>query len=313
MSKPVRALVDEGILRSAELAEVVPPDDPRRVAASIAMFERLAEHWSLRGSERQALLGGVSKSTWSEWRQRPSGARLKADTRERIANLFAIDLNLHSLFAPEFADRWVRSASAAFAGESPLVTMLRGRVEDVITVRRYLERVRTSSPDDREHLGTPIDTADVAVSYLAREAEANDALAASLRRGVAYLEVLASLRRGVAYLEVLSSKEPMKYRPVLASAASALASWLQAAPDDGYAVDRLVATTNEAEALLRKALEIRRQLAAEDDRYTVDQLDALVHLERLLIKLGKTDEAAAASLEADKLLEECALRNRDTA
>lgn len=300
MSKPVRALVDEGILRSAELAEVVPPDDPRRVAASIAMFERLAEHWSLRGSERQALLGGVSKSTWSEWRQRPSGARLKADTRERIANLFAIDLNLHSLFAPEFADRWVRSASAAFAGESPLVTMLRGRVEDVITVRRYLERVRTSSPDDREHLGTPIDTADVAVSYLAREAEANDALA-------------ASLRRGVAYLEVLSSKEPMKYRPVLASAASALASWLQAAPDDGYAVDRLVATTNEAEALLRKALEIRRQLAAEDDRYTVDQLDALVHLERLLIKLGKTDEAAAASLEADKLLEECALRNRDTA
>jgi|GEM_PF-87507 len=300
MSKPVRALVDEGILRSAELAEVVPPDDPRRVAASIAMFERLAEHWSLRGSERQALLGGVSKSTWSEWRQRPSGARLKADTRERIANLFAIDLNLHSLFAPEFADRWVRSASAAFAGESPLVTMLRGRVEDVITVRRYLERVRTSSPDDREHLGTPIDTADVAVSYLAREAEANDALA-------------ASLRRGVAYLEVLTSKEPMKYRPVLASAASALASWLQAAPDDGYAVDRLVATTNEAEALLRKALEIRRQLAAEDDRYTVDQLDALVHLERLLIKLGKTDEAAAASLEADKLLEECALRNRDTA
>jgi DNA-binding MarR family transcriptional regulator len=131
-----------------EQATSMEASDPRRIAASIAMFERLVEHWSLRRDERETLLGGVPKSTWSEWKQRPALARLKADTRERIANLYTIDLNAHSLFAPEFADRWVRGPNAAFQGQSPLSAMLRGKVEDVIGVRRYLERIRTSSPAD---------------------------------------------------------------------------------------------------------------------------------------------------------------------
>ena len=146
-------------------AKSIEAGDPRRVAASIAMFERLSEHWTLRRAERETLLGGVPKSTWSEWRQRPALTRLKSDTRERIANLFSIDLNAHSLFAPEFADRWVREPNAAFQGQSPITVMLQGRVEDIIVVRRYLERIRTSSPDDvwssRGHR-----TETVAVSYL---------------------------------------------------------------------------------------------------------------------------------------------------
>jgi hypothetical protein len=127
-------------------AREIPADDPRRIAASIAMFEQLAGHWALRGDERETLLGGISKSTWSEWKQRPLSARMKPDTRERIANLFTIDLNAHSLFAPEFADRWVRQPNAAFEGQSAADVMLRGKVEDIVSVRRYLERVRSSSP-----------------------------------------------------------------------------------------------------------------------------------------------------------------------
>ena len=92
------------VARLAKEAEAMDVRDPRRLAASLAMFERLSEHWSLRGDEREMLLGGIPKQTWSEWRQRPNSARIKSDTRERIANLFAIDLNAHSLFAPEFAD-----------------------------------------------------------------------------------------------------------------------------------------------------------------------------------------------------------------
>ena len=134
----------------------MPANDPLRLAASIAMFDRLAEHWSLCANERETLLGGVSKSTWRGWRGRRTTARIKSDTRERIANLFLIDLNAHSLFAPEFADRWVREPNAAFQGESPMSTMLRGKVEDVIDVRRYLERIRTSFPTDASK-GKPID------------------------------------------------------------------------------------------------------------------------------------------------------------
>lgn len=135
--------------RLADDASDMAAGDPRRIRASLAMFDRVADHWSLRGGERETLLGGVSKSTWSEWRQRPDSARLKADTRERIANLLTIDLHAHSLFAPEFADRWVRSPNTAFGGESPLGTMLGGRVEDIFSVRRYLERVANSSGDER--------------------------------------------------------------------------------------------------------------------------------------------------------------------
>lgn len=124
----------------------MPADDPRRVAASIAMFVRLAEHWSLRGAEGETLLGGISNSTWSEWRQHPAAARIKADTRERIAELFTIDLTVHALFGAEFADRWIREPNAALGGESPLARMLRGKVEDINMVRRHLERVRTSLP-----------------------------------------------------------------------------------------------------------------------------------------------------------------------
>jgi Protein of unknown function (DUF2384) len=149
-----------------EQAKSMEASDPRRIAASIAMFDRLAEHWSLRGDEREMLLGGVPKSTWSEWKHRPRAARIRADTRERIANLFAIDLNAHSLFAPEFADRWVRSPNAAFGGDTPMSLMVRGKFEDVIGIRRYLESIRTSSPFEAARSQRAPSLAMQAVSYL---------------------------------------------------------------------------------------------------------------------------------------------------
>jgi uncharacterized protein (DUF2384 family) len=147
---------EEGVRSTPDIARLlreaaeIPQNDPRRGAASLAMFDQLSEHWSLRGDERETLLGGVSKSTWSEWKQKPLSARIRPDTRERIANMFTIDLNAHSLFAPEFADVWVRQPHAAFDGKSPLSVMLRGKVEDLVFVRRHLERVRTSSSPARD-------------------------------------------------------------------------------------------------------------------------------------------------------------------
>jgi hypothetical protein len=127
----------------APTARTIPAGDPRRVVASIAMFDCLSEHWSLCGDEREILLGGIPNSIWSRWKQHPPAARIERDTRERIVNLFTIYLNAHSLFAPEFADRWVRAQNAAFGGISPISVMLQGKIEDIINVRRYLERIRT--------------------------------------------------------------------------------------------------------------------------------------------------------------------------
>ncbi len=205
-------------------ARSIPENDPRRTAASIAMFDRLSEHWSLRGEERETLLGGVSKSTWSEWRQRPLSARVKPDTRERIANLYLIDLNAHSLFAPEFADRWVRQRNAAFGGEAPVAVMLRGKVENIVAVRTYLERVRTSSA-----------AADSSV----------EAISEPLQRESTRTE----LERAVAIFESLVRAQPGEFESSFASAVISLASHLAQSGEIAAAVQTL-----------RQAIEIREKI-----------------------------------------------------
>ena len=212
------AAADQTLLL-VDQAQAMGASDPRRVAASVAMFERLAEHWSLRWDERETLLGGIAKSTWSEWRQRPMTARIKPDTRERIANLFTIDWNAHSLFAPEFADRWIRRPNADFDNESPLTMMLRGKVEDVISVRRYLERVRTSSAATPEAVRFGATSKEPLVSCLPGEAialEDDDG-------------AIPALRRATAIYEKLSRRKPDRYGPVLDATLSALAMSLEGA------------------------------------------------------------------------------------
>ena len=222
----------------------MPIRDPRRIAASVAMLERLSEHWSLRGDERETLLGGVPKSTWSEWRQRPAFARIRPDTRERIANLFTIDVNAHALFAPEFADRWVREPNSAFGGESPMSTMLHGKLEDVIAVRRYLERIRSSSPTSPSRPSrVPVETTP-AVSYLPGDAVDVDDEGA----------VLSALRQAAAIYERLALREPARYLPVLAAALNALGKCLEERNDA------------EAAPILRRAFEIQSRVASQARR-----------------------------------------------
>jgi hypothetical protein len=276
---PAKAVDPAAMLRLADDAKAIPAADPRRMAASFAMFERLSEHWSLRGDEREMLLGGIPKSTWSEWRQRPASARMKSDTRERIANLFTIDLNVHALFAPEFADRWVREPNAAFGGASPLSTMLRGRVEDVISIRRYLERVRTSSPSDPGRADESRAANDLAVSYLPGAALGSTGETA-----------VPALRQAVAMYERLALDEPSRYRPALASASHTLAVGLDAHDDP------------EALPVLRRAVEVLHDLAAEQVDYEAELLGSLLDLRRLLLKLGHAAEAQAVLMQSRNLL-----------
>ncbi len=145
-ARPDKQASDEYLPGLLDEASRMPADDPRRRAASIAMFDRVAQHWRLDGEERQRLLGGVTKSTWSDWKRRPPAARIRPDTRERIANLFAIDMMTHSIFAPEFADAWVRRPHPSFGDESALAIMVRGKIEDIVSVRRHLESVGAGAP-----------------------------------------------------------------------------------------------------------------------------------------------------------------------
>lgn len=267
-----------GIARVAEQAETMPPDDRRRIAASVAMFERLADHWSLRADDRETLLGGISKSTWSEWRQRPASARIKVDTRERVANLFTIDLNAHALFAPEFADRWVREPNAAFAGQSPLSTMLRGRIEDIIGVRHYLERIRTSSAPDAAGPGITANEPKLAVSYLPGTAIEPGEDAA-----------LSVLREAVAIYEQLGSDGSSQYQPGLASALRSLATCLDERNDP------------ESLAVARRAAAVGERVLREQPAYAIDMLGVYSQLRELLTKSGDRAEAKAVSMKARRV------------
>lgn len=204
-----------GLVEAAREAATMAEDDPRRTTASVAMFERLADHWSLRAAERTTLLGGVTKSTWSEWRAHPQGARIKADARERIANLYTIDLHLHAFFGPEFADGWIRSPNEGLGGASPMAIMLRGRVEDVIAIRSHLERVLSSSGDDEPAYEAPL-----AVSYLPGDAA-----------GAPEQSSIDDLRAIIERCERLERREPDRYLSALTSSLVALAAALADAGD----------------------------------------------------------------------------------
>jgi uncharacterized protein (DUF2384 family) len=239
-----QAHVGNTLARLALEAESISVDDPRRIRASLAMFDQVSKHWKLRENEREKLLGGVSKSTWSEWRQRSGGARLRSDTRERIANLFAIDLNAHSIFAEEFADRWVREPNEFFAGASPLTTMLRGNVEDVITVRRYLEGVRTSSAVERPLTAESEQSEPSAVAYLPGEAMLDEKSA------------IRALEYASGIYERLSLHDPTKYRAALGAALATLATSLDKAQDI------------EAPSVLRRAVTMLQEVDAEEPPIT---------------------------------------------
>jgi hypothetical protein len=158
--------------------------------------------------------------------------------------------------------------------------MLRGKVEDVITIRRYLERVRTASPSERSSSAIAETPENRAVSFLPGHAvAAADEDAA-----------LPALHHAAEIYGRLALVDPSRYRPAHASALHALAVGL----GEG----------NEPEALLalRQSLEIRRQLAAEESEYEGELLGGLLELHRRLIKLGARAEAHAVWLESRELV-----------
>jgi hypothetical protein len=228
-------------------AEAIEADDPRRIKAALAMFERLSRHWNLSEDDRTILLGGISSATFHRWIERPDSASLTADTRERIANLYAIDLNAHSLFASEFADQWVRQSNEAFNGRSALARMLDGGIEDIISVRQYLDRARWSAPQTADDIRAE----PISLSLLPGEA-VDDAAR------------VPALRQAVEIYQNLSRHDPARYRFPLSATMTALADALQkdSADEANFMFQEAVSLAYDAsaqndmiEVLLRQAID----------------------------------------------------------
>jgi hypothetical protein len=112
--------------------------------SAIRLFMKLADVWQLNVDQRCRLLGDISKPTYHNWQNGKFGT-LSRDQIERISLLLGIHRGLKLLFADDAAGmRWLKSANAdiPFGERSPLERALRGSVNDLYAVRRYIDAWR---------------------------------------------------------------------------------------------------------------------------------------------------------------------------
>jgi hypothetical protein len=106
-------------------------------------FFALISAWKLRDDDARELLGGMSSSTFYEWKKNPDRI-LEVDRITRISYLLGIYKALHILYGDQLADEWVAlpNTNPIFAGRTPLAHMLAGGLLAMQTVRKLLDARR---------------------------------------------------------------------------------------------------------------------------------------------------------------------------
>lgn len=115
-----------------------------RLSRSALMgFFKLAAAWQLRDDDARELLGGLSSSSWYDWKKNPDRV-LEVDRITRISYLLGIYKALHILYGDELADEWIHlpNTNPVFAGRTPLAYMLAGGLIAMQTVRKLLDARR---------------------------------------------------------------------------------------------------------------------------------------------------------------------------
>jgi hypothetical protein len=98
--------------------------------------------WGVNDAGAAVMLGGISPKTYRRWRDGEYG-RVNRDLADRMSYILGIHKALRIIFAePTQGYRWMNQPNAAFAGQTPLQLLLRGGMEDLRRLRRYLDSVR---------------------------------------------------------------------------------------------------------------------------------------------------------------------------
>jgi hypothetical protein len=115
-----------------------------RLSRSALMgFFKLAAAWGVRDDDARELLGGLSSSSYYDWKKNPDRL-LEVDRITRISYLLGIYKALHILYGDKLADEWVHlpNTNPVFAGRTPLAYMLAGGLIAMQTVRKLLDARR---------------------------------------------------------------------------------------------------------------------------------------------------------------------------
>ncbi|MCD2516547.1 MbcA/ParS/Xre antitoxin family protein [Massilia sp. G4R7] len=106
-------------------------------------FFKLAGAWNVRDDDARELLGGLSSSSYYDWKKNPDRV-LEVDRITRISYLLGIYKALHILYGDKLADEWVHlpNTNIIFGGRTPLAYMQAGGVIAMQTVRKLLDARR---------------------------------------------------------------------------------------------------------------------------------------------------------------------------
>ena len=115
----------------------------RLSASALKGFFKLATAWRLRDDDARELLGGLSSSSFYDWKKNPDRV-LEVDRITRISYLLGIYKSLHILYGDKLADEWVQlpNTNPVFSGRTPLAFMLGGGLLAMQSVRRLLDARR---------------------------------------------------------------------------------------------------------------------------------------------------------------------------
>ena len=118
-------------------------DRARLSTVALKAYRRLVTQWGLTGQQAAALLD-VSTSTWERLKQDGKVKTLSQDQMTRISALVGVYKGLHLLFADGMADRWpsLGNKGPLFARLSPVESMIKGGIPQMLDVRRYVDAVR---------------------------------------------------------------------------------------------------------------------------------------------------------------------------
>lgn len=113
------------------------------VAGRVALegFFHIMEKWSLDNQQARVLLGGISKTTFYQYKKLPEVA-LRIDTLNRISYIMGIYKELHTLFPEDDrANQWIKRPNdgAPFKSRSALDMMMQGQMNDLAAVRQYID------------------------------------------------------------------------------------------------------------------------------------------------------------------------------
>ena len=117
-------------------------NDISKSAVALKGFFNICKAWSVDDEQSIILLGNVDVTLYNDWKQSPATAQLSHEVLERISYILGIFKGLQILLPnPTAADAWVNklNSEVIFGGKSALEKMLQGRLEDLATVRQYVD------------------------------------------------------------------------------------------------------------------------------------------------------------------------------